>query len=198
MNGVMNASVSLGSSQRVARVTWTPQVSVPTGVSERPTGVSAVDSPERTGSRSRTVSTTITVRSTNPLMTPPASARGLALHDDARGEQRIDLCLTVASLAKDLHRVLAELRREAWRNLFDAGQPERARHGERSSRARVGEGHQGTTGDHLRIVPRVVHGADLTEGEAVAGQGFSPLPPWPRSEDLVQDGHEGARVGAPG
>src|SRR6266851_4970433 len=146
MNGVMNASVSLGSSQRVARVTWTPQVSVPAGVSERPTGVSAVDSPERTGSRSRTVSTTITVRSTNTLMTPPASARGLALHDDAR----------------------------------------------------VGEGHKGTTGDHLRIVPRVVHGADLTEGEAVTVQDFSPLPPWPRSEDLVQDGHEGARAGAPG
>ena len=33
MNGVMNASVSLGSSQRAARVTWTPQVSVPAGVS---------------------------------------------------------------------------------------------------------------------------------------------------------------------
>src|SRR3989441_9572412 len=191
MNGVMNASVSLGSSPRVARVTWTPQVSVPTGVSD-------VAGPERAGSSTRTVSTTITVRSTNPLMTPPASARGLALHDDARGEQRIDLRLPVASLAKDLHRVLAELRREAWRNLFDAVQPERARHGERSAPARVVEGHQGATGDHLRIVPRVVHGADLTEGEAVTVQDFSPLPPWPRSEDLVQDGHEGARVGAPG
>ena len=31
MNGVMNASVSLGSSQRVASVTWTPQVIVPSG-----------------------------------------------------------------------------------------------------------------------------------------------------------------------
>src|SRR2546428_2000281 len=177
MNGVMNASVSLGSSQRVARVTWTPQVSVPRGVPDRPAGVSAVAGPERTGSRSRMVSTTITVRSTNPLMTPPASARGLALHDDARGEQRIDLRLTVARLAKDLHRVLAELRREAWRNLFDAGQPERARHGERRARARVVEGHQGATGDHLRIVPRVVHGADLTEGEAGNAPHVSPSPP---------------------
>ena len=31
MNGLMNASVSLGSSQREARVTWSPQVSVPSG-----------------------------------------------------------------------------------------------------------------------------------------------------------------------
>src|SRR5207249_10246094 len=111
---------------------------------------------------------------------------------------RIDLRLTVASLAKDLHRVLAELRREAWRDLFDAVEPERACHGERSARARVVEGHQGATGDHLRIVPRVVHGADLAEGEAVTIQDFSPSRPRPRSEDLVQEGHEGARVGAPG
>src|SRR3989442_8849017 len=134
----------------------------------------------------------------NLLMTPTASAGGLALHDDARGEQCIDLPLTVARLAKDLYRVLAELRRKSRRGLRDALEPERARHGERRARARGVEGHQGATGDHLRIVPRVVHGADLTEGEAMTVQDFSPPRPWSRSEDLVQDGHERARVGAPG
>ncbi|OLD74809.1 MAG: hypothetical protein AUG87_15075 [Candidatus Rokubacteria bacterium 13_1_20CM_4_70_14] len=62
MNGVMNASVSLGSSQRAARVTWTPQVSVPSGT--------AATGPEKAASSGRTTSAVIPWR-TNGLMASP-------------------------------------------------------------------------------------------------------------------------------
>src|SRR5947207_616642 len=63
MNGVMNASVSPGSSQRAARVTWTPQVSVPSGA--------AAAGPGRAGSTSRASSVTIAERARDGLMAPP-------------------------------------------------------------------------------------------------------------------------------
>src|SRR5437870_2834509 len=61
----MNASVSPGSSQREARVTWTPQVIVPSGA--------AIAIPTDRGSSSRIASVTTPTRTMNGLMTPPGA-----------------------------------------------------------------------------------------------------------------------------
>src|SRR6266540_4159461 len=64
MNGLMNASVSIGSSQREARVTWSPQVSVPSGAA--PAG------PVKADSSSRRTSVTLPERAMeSPVMAPP-------------------------------------------------------------------------------------------------------------------------------
>ncbi len=54
MNGLMNASVSPGSSQRAARVTCSPHVSVPSGA--------AAAGPATAASNSRTISATLIER----------------------------------------------------------------------------------------------------------------------------------------
>src|SRR5215475_13181258 len=64
MNGVMNASVSLGSSQRAASVTWTPQVSVPSEA--------AGARPARAASASTVTKATRPERTKNDLMAPPS------------------------------------------------------------------------------------------------------------------------------
>src|SRR6266850_3752989 len=82
MNGVMNASVSLGSSQRVARVTCTPQVSVPSGA--------AMAAPERAVSSNASA---ITERTKHGLMEPPRRHRdrerpSVACDPSSRGGRR--------------------------------------------------------------------------------------------------------------
>src|SRR5712692_3283535 len=80
MNGLMNASVSLGSSQRAARVTWSPHVSVPSGA--------AAAGPARAGSSSSATSVTIRERMTSALMAPPLG--GVDGGPDGRGDQLED------------------------------------------------------------------------------------------------------------
>src|SRR5229473_19455 len=72
----MNASVSLGSSQREARVTWTPQVIVPSGA--------AIAVPTDRGNSSRIASVTTPTRATNGFMTPPERYRSRPVMGPAR------------------------------------------------------------------------------------------------------------------
>src|SRR6266436_3011436 len=65
MNGLMNASVSEGSSHFAASVTWSPQVIVPSGA--------AATGPPRVGSSSKAASVTIPTRAKSDLMTPPGA-----------------------------------------------------------------------------------------------------------------------------
>ena len=64
-------------------------------------------------------------------------ARGFALDDDARGEQTLDRVVVVPDLAQDLHGMLAQFRREAWRDLLDTMELERARYGQRRACPRI-------------------------------------------------------------
>src|SRR5712692_340157 len=80
MNGLMNASVSLGSSQRPARVTGSPHVSVPSGA--------AAAGPVRAESSSSATSGTIRQRMTRALMAPPLG--GVDGGPDGRGDQLQD------------------------------------------------------------------------------------------------------------
>src|SRR5262249_19198109 len=99
MNGLMKASVSLGSSQRAASVTWSPHVSVPSGA--------AAAGPVGAERSSRANSERIPARATKGLVAPRA-----VTSDDAHGAELVHLRFRYSQEARqDLVGVFPEQRR---------------------------------------------------------------------------------------
>src|SRR5215472_15883379 len=88
------------------------------------------------------------------------------LSDHPGTKEALDLCLGDAGGAEDLHGVLAELRCEDGGHLLVAPDVERARHGVRSARPRIVDGHERAARAHLSIMRHVVEGGDHAEGDA--------------------------------
>src|SRR5262245_14901997 len=140
MNGLMKASVSPGSSQRAASVTWSPHVIVPSGAADtrltRPASVSS-----RTSGR-------IAARTRRDLMQPPewlyrfarGGGAGAGVSDDARPAQLVDLRLrNLEERRQNLVRVLAEQRRRRLRRARRL--PKADGHAHSRDRARLGMRH---------------------------------------------------------
>src|SRR5882724_2511413 len=98
MNGVISASVSAGSSHRVARVTWTAKVMVPTGCATAgPTGSIARAARRRMCRHERIMGASFR----RLLQASPS--------DDAVPPESLDLCVPISEqLAVDLRVVLAQ------------------------------------------------------------------------------------------
>src|SRR5215467_4344199 len=88
------------------------------------------------------------------------------LSDYPGTKEALDLCLGDAGAAEDLDGVLADLRGEGGGHLLVAHDVERARHGVRSARPRIVDGHQRAAREHLGVVAHVVEGGDHAEGDA--------------------------------
>src|SRR5215831_20495989 len=98
MNGVISASVSAGSSQRVASVTWTANVTVPAGWA-------------RTGDARRMTRATERRMCSQRTIAPPSTCPWCVRLNDAVAAKRLHLRVAVAEqLAVDLCVVLAEER----------------------------------------------------------------------------------------
>src|SRR5262249_14040337 len=98
MKGVISASVSAGSSQRVASVTWTANVTVPAGWAKTGDARRITRAAERRMCRQRVIA-------------PPSTCSCCVKLDDAVAPERLHLCVAVAEqLAVDLRVVLAEKR----------------------------------------------------------------------------------------
>ena len=94
--------------------------------------------------------------------------------------------------------MFAQRGREAWRNLLDAFDGERARHGERGAGAGIVDGHERAAVQHLPVDGDVRHLGHHFEGEAVAVEDLLPLRERALGEDQVEDGHEGCCMPSPG
>src|SRR6266545_1186960 len=92
MNGLMKASVSLGSSQRAARVTWSPHVSVPSGA--------------KAESRNRTSRMATRERAKSGLMGPPLG--GVDRGPNGPGDELQDLQHVREVVAAEIEHHVAE------------------------------------------------------------------------------------------
>src|SRR6266508_4608119 len=98
MNGLMKASVSLGSSQRAARVTWSPHVSVPSGA--------AAVGPAKAESRNRTSRMATRERAKSGLMGPPLG--GVDRGPNGPGDELQDLQHVREVVAAEIEHHVAE------------------------------------------------------------------------------------------
>src|SRR5215467_10204161 len=120
------------------------------------------------------------------------------LSDYSGTKEALDLCLGDAGGAEDLDGVLADFRGEGGGHLLVARDVERARHGVRSARPRIVDGHQRAAREHLGVVAHVVEGGDHAEGDAGLLEDGRPRRPVLGLEPRIEDGGESTGVRATG